>query len=70
MAWHVSEPGNCPNTLLSCPFKDAGCDIKVRNLQVSYIYVLTVEDFMPTDEPVSLDIQEIRHKTKLLGKED
>jgi hypothetical protein len=34
MARHVSVSGNCPNTLLSCPFKDAGCDVKEKRHQL------------------------------------
>ncbi|XP_062505974.1 uncharacterized protein LOC134182570 isoform X2 [Corticium candelabrum] len=27
---HVSELGDCPNTIMSCVFKDVGCDVTVK----------------------------------------
>jgi hypothetical protein len=34
MKTHVSESGDCPNTVIPCPFKDAGCDCKIQRHQL------------------------------------
>jgi TNF receptor-associated factor 2/TNF receptor-associated factor 3/TNF receptor-associated factor 4 len=31
---HVSEVGDCPNTILSCPFEAAGCDFACKRCEV------------------------------------